>query len=143
MLSIAYWYQSVPEVLASPETHGSYQWVAGVDEVGRGPLAGDVVAAAVIFGDTVPEGVTDSKKLTAPRRERLAVAIKSSARPWCIARSSVAEIDSLNILQDIIHYPDKQTAISVFDKIKPEVEEVRSQNSIQITEGKRLFRVDS
>ena len=43
----------------------------------------------------------------------------------------------------IIHYPDKQTAISVFDKIKPEVEEVRSQNRIQITEGKRLFRVDS
>ena len=40
----------------------------------------------------------------------------------------------------IIHYPDKQTAISVFDKIKPEVEEVRSQNRIQITEGKRLFQ---
>ncbi len=89
----------MPEVLASPETHGSYQWVAGVDEVGRGPLAGDVVAAAVIFGDSVPDGVTDSKKLTAPRRERLAVAIKSSARAWCIARASVAEIDSLNILQ--------------------------------------------
>jgi hypothetical protein len=43
----------------------------------------------------------------------------------------------------IIHYPDKQTAITVFDKIRPEVEEVRSQNRIQITEGKRLFRVDS
>jgi hypothetical protein len=43
----------------------------------------------------------------------------------------------------IIHYPDKQTAISVFDKIKPEVDEVRTQNRIQITEGKRLFRVDS
>ena len=43
----------------------------------------------------------------------------------------------------IIHYPDKKTAMSVFDKIKPEVEEVRSQNRIQITEGERLFRVDS
>jgi len=42
-----------------------------------------------------------------------------------------------------VYYPDKQTAISVFDKIKPEVEEVRSQNRIQTTEGKRLFRVDS
>ena len=43
----------------------------------------------------------------------------------------------------IIHYPDKQTAITVFDKIRPEVEEVRSQNRIQITEGKRRFRLDS
>ena len=43
----------------------------------------------------------------------------------------------------IIHYPDKKTAISVFDKIKPEVEEVRVQNRINITEGERLFRVDS
>lgn len=42
----------------------------------------------------------------------------------------------------IIHYPDKRTALSVFDKIKPEVEEVRDQNKIQITEGERLFRVD-
>jgi len=43
----------------------------------------------------------------------------------------------------IIHYPDKKTAISVFDKIKPEVDEVRKQNRINITEGERLFRVDS
>ena len=43
----------------------------------------------------------------------------------------------------IIHYPDKKTAISVFEKIKPEVDEVRSQNRIQITEGERLFRVDN
>ena len=81
------------------EVTSQYEWVAGVDEVGRGPLAGDVVAAAVIFGDSVPVGVTDSKKLTAKRREQLAVAIKSSARAWCVARASVAEIDSLNILQ--------------------------------------------
>lgn len=81
------------------EVTSQYEWVAGVDEVGRGPLAGDVVAAAVIFGDSVPAGVTDSKKLTAKRREQLAVAIKSSALAWCVARASVAEIDSLNILQ--------------------------------------------
>lgn len=43
----------------------------------------------------------------------------------------------------VIHYPDKQTAVLAFDKIKPDVEEVRSQNRIQITEGERLFRVDS
>tara|TARA_B100001989_G_C24155030_1_gene276841 strand:+ start:194 stop:427 length:234 start_codon:yes stop_codon:yes gene_type:complete len=43
----------------------------------------------------------------------------------------------------IIYYPDKKTAVTVFDKIKPEVEEVRSQNRIHITEGERLFRVDS
>ena len=43
----------------------------------------------------------------------------------------------------VIHYPDKRTALSAFEKIKPEVEEVRSQNRIQITEGERLFRVDS
>ena len=81
------------------EITSQYELIAGVDEVGRGPLAGDVVAAAVIFGDSVPAGVTDSKKLTAKRREQLAVAIKSSARAWCVARASVAEIDSLNILQ--------------------------------------------
>ena len=81
------------------EVTSQYEWVAGVDEVGRGPLAGEVVAAAVIFGDSVPAGVTDSKKLTAKRREQLAVDIKSSARAWYVARASVAEIDSLNILQ--------------------------------------------
>ncbi len=87
------------EVRLLSQVTSQYERIAGVDEVGRGPLAGDVVAAAVIFGDSVPAGVTDSKKLTAKRREQLAVAIKSSARAWCVARASVAEIDSLNILQ--------------------------------------------
>ena len=87
------------DVPSLSEVTSQYERIAGVDEVGRGPLAGDVVAAAVIFGDSVPVGVTDSKKLTAKRREQLAVAIKSSARAWCVARASVAEIDSLNILQ--------------------------------------------
>ena len=73
--------------------------IAGVDEVGRGPLAGDVVAAAVVLGDEIPRGVTDSKKLTANRRERLSAEIKASARSWAIGRASVAEIDRLNILE--------------------------------------------
>lgn len=74
--------------------------LAGVDEAGRGPLAGDVVAAAVILDPDKPiEGLNDSKKLTEKRREILFEEIKLRARSWCIARASVAEIDQLNILQ--------------------------------------------
>lgn len=74
--------------------------VAGVDEVGRGPLAGDVVAAAVILDPNQPiAGLTDSKALTARKRERLSEEIKARALAWCIARATVAEIDELNILQ--------------------------------------------
>ena len=74
------------------------QLVAGVDEVGRGPLAGDVVAAAVILTDS-PEGVTDSKMLTPERREALAERIRDEAVSWALGRATVAEIDELNILQ--------------------------------------------
>ena len=73
--------------------------VAGVDEVGRGPLAGDVVAAAVILKDPPPAGVTDSKALSASRRETLAEKIRSEALCWALGRATVAEIDELNILQ--------------------------------------------
>ena len=74
--------------------------IAGVDEVGRGPLAGDVVAAAVILDPARPvSGLRDSKKLSAARREQLAGEIREQALAWCIARASVAEIDELNILQ--------------------------------------------
>ena len=73
--------------------------VAGVDEVGRGPLAGDVVAAAVILGDSPPEGLTDSKALSPRQRERLAETIRSEAVAWSLGRATVAEIDELNILQ--------------------------------------------
>ena len=75
------------------------QLVAGVEEVGRGPLAGDVVAAAVILGDTVPAGITDSKKLSENRRDRIAADIREFAVSWAIGRASVLEIDELNILQ--------------------------------------------
>lgn len=74
--------------------------VAGVDEAGRGPLAGDVYAAAVILDMARPiEGLADSKKLTEAKREALAVEIKQKALAWSIAKSSVQEIDELNILQ--------------------------------------------
>ena len=73
--------------------------VAGVDEVGRGPLAGDVVAAAVILGDSPPAGLTDSKALSPRKRERLAETIRSEAVAWSLGRATVAEIDELNILQ--------------------------------------------
>jgi ribonuclease HII len=74
--------------------------LAGVDEVGRGPLAGDVVAAAVILDPARPiPGLRDSKKLSALRREALALLIKEQALAWAVARATVAEIDQLNILQ--------------------------------------------
>ena len=73
--------------------------VAGVDEVGRGTLAGDVVAAAVILAESPPEGVTDSKMLTPERREALAERIRDEAVSWALGRANVAEIDELNILQ--------------------------------------------
>ena len=73
---------------------------AGVDEVGRGPLAGDVVTAAVILDPEQPiEGLNDSKKLTEKRRDALFDEIQEKALSFCISRCSVAEIDQLNILQ--------------------------------------------
>ncbi|MBR3269329.1 MAG: ribonuclease HII [Oscillospiraceae bacterium] len=72
----------------------------GVDEAGRGPLAGDVYAAAVILppGIVIP-GLNDSKKLSEERRESLAPVIKKNAVAWSVASASVAEIERLNILQ--------------------------------------------
>jgi ribonuclease HII len=73
---------------------------AGVDEAGRGPLAGPVVAAAVILDDLHPiEGLADSKKLTALRREKLYEQIMAGALCCSIAQASVQEIDALNILE--------------------------------------------
>ena len=74
--------------------------VAGVDEAGRGPLAGPVVAAAVILDDLNPiQGLADSKKLTALKREKLYDEIRAKALCCSIAEASVEEIDTLNILQ--------------------------------------------
>ncbi len=75
------------------------QLIAGVDEVGRGPLAGDVVAAAVILEPLKPiSGLTDSKKLTEKKRDRLFDEIKQHALAWSVGRASVEEIDRINIL---------------------------------------------
>lgn len=74
--------------------------LAGVDEVGRGPLAGDVVAAAVILDPARPiDGLRDSKKLTEKKRRQLALLIRERALSWSVGRASVAEIDEINILQ--------------------------------------------
>lgn len=73
--------------------------VAGVDEAGRGPWAGPVVAAAVILRGAVPSGLNDSKKLSAGRREALFAALMASECLIGVGQASVAEIDALNILQ--------------------------------------------
>ena len=73
--------------------------LCGVDEAGRGPLCGPVVAAAVILDPARPiAGLADSKKLSEKRREKLAIEIREKALAWCIAEASVEEIDRLNIL---------------------------------------------
>lgn len=73
--------------------------VCGVDEAGRGPLAGPVVAAAVILDPNNPiDGLNDSKKLSARRRERLKAEICAKALAWAVAEASVEEIDTINIL---------------------------------------------
>ncbi len=81
--------------LLLPDTH----LIAGADEVGRGPLAGAVVAAAVILDPDQPiAGLADSKKLTEKRREKLELEIKVKALCWAIGRAEVEEIDQINIL---------------------------------------------
>lgn len=73
--------------------------VAGIDEAGRGPLAGPVVASAVVLSPRTPiEGLADSKKLSEKRREQLAGVIKQDALAWSVAWADPAEIDAVNIL---------------------------------------------
>ncbi len=75
-----------------------YSTVIGVDEVGRGPLAGPVVAAAVVLGEGLPDGVDDSKKLTDFKRRQLAHQIVRSVKAFGIARVEASRIDEINIL---------------------------------------------
>ena len=95
----------MPSRRRSPPEQLALAWeaaglVAGVDEAGRGPLAGPVVAAAVILDPTRPvAGLADSKALTARQRKRLEVQIRAQARCVAIGEASVREIDTLNILQ--------------------------------------------
>ena len=92
-------------VEAIPSQQVAFAWdipglIAGVDEAGRGPLAGPVVAAAVILDDLHPiKGLNDSKVLSAARREKLFDEIRAKALCCSIAQASVEEIDTLNILQ--------------------------------------------
>ena len=86
-------------MISQPELFLIEEPVAGVDEAGRGPLAGPVVAAAVILNPDCPvSGLADSKKLSARRREVLADVIKSDALAWSVAWADAAEIDALNVL---------------------------------------------
>jgi ribonuclease HII len=74
--------------------------IAGVDEVGRGPLVGAVVAAAVILDPDKPiEGLADSKKLSEKKRQALSIEIKEKALSWALGRAEAEEIDEINILQ--------------------------------------------
>ena len=80
--------------------HRIAKLIAGVDEVGRGPLAGPVVTAAVILDEQNPiAGLTDSKKLSEHQREKFAEEIKAKAIAWSLGRAEVHEIDEINILQ--------------------------------------------
>ena len=92
---------------------------AGVDEAGRGPLAGPVFAAAVILDDSVNiEGLNDSKKISEKKRERLAEEIKVKALSWSIGTSSPEEIDEINILEASLL--SMQRALEGLDK-KPDL----------------------
>ena len=105
--------------------------VAGVDEAGRGPLAGPVVAAAVILDDQQPiAGLADSKTLTAARRERLFDEIRAKALCCSIAEASVEEIDRLNILQ------------ATLLAMRRAVQGLRLKPTLALVDGNRLPRLD-
>ena len=105
--------------------------VAGVDEAGRGPLAGPVVAAAVILDDLNPiKGLADSKKLTALRREKLYDEIRAKALCCSIAMATVEEIDALNILQ------------ATMLAMKRAVEGLRLKPNKVLVDGNRLPTLD-
>ena len=105
--------------------------VAGVDEAGRGPLAGSVVAAAVILDDLKPiQGLADSKKLSAKRREKLFDEIRAKALCFSIAEASVQEIDQLNILQ------------ATMLAMQRAVEGLRLKPHKVLVDGNRLPRLD-
>jgi ribonuclease HII len=93
--------------------------IAGVDEVGRGALAGPVIAAAVVLDPdrALPSGLDDSKRLSPLRREELAVTIRQTAQAWSIARAEASEVDSVNVLQASL-LAMRRTLVGL--RIKPE-----------------------
>lgn len=105
--------------------------VCGIDEAGRGPLAGDVYAAAVIFDEGVfIDGLNDSKKLTEKKRETLFDEIISKAKAYCIATASVEEIEEINILQ------------ATFRAMKRAYEGLGIAADIALIDGNRLPNLD-
>lgn len=105
--------------------------ICGVDEAGRGPLAGPVYAAAVILDPTRPiVGLDDSKKLSEKKRERLAIEIKAKALAWAVAAASVEEIDRINILQATLLA--MQRAVTALSLIPTEI----------LVDGNRLPKFD-
>lgn len=99
------------------ELYGAgYRLIAGADEVGRGALAGPVVAAAVILNPfNIPEGIDDSKKLTRLRRARLEDEIRASALAFCVARIEHYEIDQINI-----HHASLRAMLRAVKALQPE-----------------------
>lgn len=86
--------------MSTESSNSLYNLIGGVDEAGRGPLAGPVFAACVILNpNNKIEGISDSKKLNEKKRNRLAYLIKKKSMAWAVASASVEEIDRLNILQ--------------------------------------------
>lgn len=105
--------------------------IAGVDEAGRGPLAGPVVAAAVILDPMRPiDGLRDSKKLTEASRERLAAEIKERALDWSVTHATVEEIDELNILQ------------ATMLAMKRAISGLTVRPSLVLVDGNRVPRID-
>lgn len=105
--------------------------IAGVDEAGRGPLAGPVVTAAVILDPMRPiDGLRDSKKLTEASRERLAAEIKERALDWSVAHATVEEIDELNILQ------------ATMLAMKRAISGLTVRPSLVLVDGNRVPRID-
>lgn len=120
--------------------------IAGVDEAGRGALAGPVMAAAVIFaanGRAIPEGIKDSKKLTPAVRERLATTIKEAALDWHVASATAKEVDQLNVLQAtmvamrraVAGLSTKPTLVRIDGNKKPDL----SLPTIAVVGGDQLF----
>lgn len=104
-------------------------FICGVDEAGRGPLAGAVYAAAVILDPNQPiAGLADSKKLSEKKRDALSIVIKQQALAWAIASSSVEEIDRINILQaSLLAMQRAITALQAQLTITPEMGELLVQ----------------
>jgi ribonuclease HII len=109
-------------------------WRCGIDEAGRGPLAGPVFAAAVVLGEEGRRiaGLDDSKKLSATRRDALAVLIKAQAHAWAIASATAIEVDKLNILQ--------ATMLAMFRAVEQLPEAVEQMTRHIVIDGTQIPR---